>query len=247
MIPDAASLSLREQLAALAHEQWSGWMKHLFSLTVRSHPAGREHEVIQGEVAERWKRQMRTPYAELSEAEKESDRAEADRVLDVLARLPVEGKTKKPDETVVMTIEVDREDNDTYFASYTTGKEGGCGDYSPTIIGALANLLCTLLKVEEGRIGEEPLKFSQSATSRPAETRWQPIDTMPASLKDAVVFFWIVPRTPGESYLNTSKEPIVVTFTPYLHRGKYGTWSAVSKATHWQPDLAPPSEKGADQ
>jgi hypothetical protein len=33
---------------------------------------------------ERWSRQMNAPYADLSEEEKESDRKEADRVLEVL-------------------------------------------------------------------------------------------------------------------------------------------------------------------
>lgn len=72
----------REALAALAHEQWSGWMRYLFSRCVWDRCA----LLIPAEWEARWKRQMDTPYADLSEAEKESDRAEADRVL---ARLSI--------------------------------------------------------------------------------------------------------------------------------------------------------------
>lgn len=64
---------LREQLAALAHEQWSGWVEHMLDNLDDAH--------IQG-----WRRQIATPYEELSEPEKDSDRKEADRVLAVLCR-----------------------------------------------------------------------------------------------------------------------------------------------------------------
>lgn len=81
---------LRECLAALAHEQWSGWMKHLFSkvegLEHEQLRSGRLAVVIPGEWAERWARQMRTPYEQLSEEEKESDRSEADRVLQIISQ-----------------------------------------------------------------------------------------------------------------------------------------------------------------
>ncbi len=72
---------MRERLAALAHEQWSGWMRYMLgkctenpdgSITV---PAGYVRAL---------KRQMNTPYAELTEGERDSDREEADRVLLVL-------------------------------------------------------------------------------------------------------------------------------------------------------------------
>jgi hypothetical protein len=36
---------------------------------------------------ERWQRQVRTPYAELSEPEKDSDRDEADRVLALIGAM----------------------------------------------------------------------------------------------------------------------------------------------------------------
>jgi hypothetical protein len=65
---------LRERLAALCHEQWSGWMRYLF-----------EHcSLIPETFAIRWKRQMNTTYSDLPENEKDSDRQEANRVLVLL-------------------------------------------------------------------------------------------------------------------------------------------------------------------
>lgn len=76
-----SSNQLREPLAALAHEQWCGWMRYMF---------GRSSERIDGTViiprglVERWTRQMETAYVDLPEDEKKSDRTEADKVLAVL-------------------------------------------------------------------------------------------------------------------------------------------------------------------
>lgn len=69
---------LREALAAQAHESWSGWMRYLFSKCDMSGSSG---AFIPGWAVERWQRQMNTPYAELPEEEKESDRKEADEYL----------------------------------------------------------------------------------------------------------------------------------------------------------------------
>ena len=77
---------MREKLAELCHEQWSGWMRYLFSFT--SAPLGGAF-VISASLVKRWKRQMSTPYSELSEEEKDSDRKEADRVLKILEDAPV--------------------------------------------------------------------------------------------------------------------------------------------------------------
>ena len=62
--------NLREQLAALAHQQWAGWTKHMLDNMDTVHVEG-------------WRRQIATPYSGLSEAERESDRKEADRVMQV--------------------------------------------------------------------------------------------------------------------------------------------------------------------
>ena len=77
----ATHADLREEFAALSHEQWSRWMRYLFSRCTRNDSGG---ILIPRELAERWHCQVETPYAELSEAEKESNRDEADRVLSVL-------------------------------------------------------------------------------------------------------------------------------------------------------------------
>lgn len=85
---------LREKLAAYSHDAWAGWMKYMFSKgtyrVVIANPG--DEESTQDEwimplgAVERWQRQMNTPYAELSEAEKESDRAEADRMIEIMER-----------------------------------------------------------------------------------------------------------------------------------------------------------------
>lgn len=77
----------REALAEYAHEAWSGWMKYLF---VKCEKNDDGEIVIPRWAYERWQRQMNTPYADLPESEKESDRLEADRMLEVLDRVPLE-------------------------------------------------------------------------------------------------------------------------------------------------------------
>lgn len=69
--------------------------------------------------------------------------------------------------------------------------------------------------------------------------RWQPIDTAPRNV-DAI--FWIVPKTPDESYVDTSGTPIVAKFTPFAKQTRYGWWTSLSKATHWMPlpDMSAP-------
>jgi hypothetical protein len=69
----------REVLAAIAHSQWSGWMKYLFSKM--------ENGTIPRWAMERWSRQMNTEYKCLPEIEKESDRVEADKYLAEVAPL----------------------------------------------------------------------------------------------------------------------------------------------------------------
>lgn len=99
----------RESLAAVQHEIWSHWMRWILSqCRERSEPildfggkydpdndphgfgplpsiTGEEIEaIILPKTLKRWKRKMNTPYADLSEEWKESDRHQADKVLAAL-------------------------------------------------------------------------------------------------------------------------------------------------------------------
>ena len=62
---------LLEKLAALEHEQWTGWVGWMLNR-------------LTDENISRWKRQIKTPYSELSDKEKESDRIEAKKVLKII-------------------------------------------------------------------------------------------------------------------------------------------------------------------
>lgn len=80
---------VREQLADYAHAAWSGWMKYMFEKcyaeTQRGNPSRATGGlVIPAELVERWHRQMNTPYSHLPESERESDRAEADKMLAII-------------------------------------------------------------------------------------------------------------------------------------------------------------------
>jgi len=68
--------ALLETLAAIEHERWSGWevYRERCVAEVRRDGDVETHE-------ERWRRLRATPYAALSEREKESDRIEARKTL----------------------------------------------------------------------------------------------------------------------------------------------------------------------
>lgn len=71
----------REELAELAHSQWSGWMEYLFSKGVKNEDGT---WTMPKWAVDRWELQMKTPYFELSHDEKESDRKEADKFIKAL-------------------------------------------------------------------------------------------------------------------------------------------------------------------
>ena len=63
---------LMEELAAIEHERWSKWQRYMHSKMMPSADDG--IWLIGEEFIKRWERQINTPYEELSEEEKESDR-----------------------------------------------------------------------------------------------------------------------------------------------------------------------------
>lgn len=78
---------MREKLAELAHNQWSGWMKYLFGKCIDYKPGQVQAEegalIIPKWAVERWRGQTKTSYVHLSEQEMDSDRVEADKFLAV--------------------------------------------------------------------------------------------------------------------------------------------------------------------
>jgi len=71
----------REALSDYAHEAWTGWMKYMFTKAEINEDGT---WTMPKEFVDRWQRQMNTPYVELPEGEKKSDREEADKMLNII-------------------------------------------------------------------------------------------------------------------------------------------------------------------
>jgi hypothetical protein len=76
---------LLETLASVEHERWSHWQRHLHSKCVPQGDGGAL--LIPAELVRRWDKQMNTPYSELSEEEKESDREQVRKYLPLIANV----------------------------------------------------------------------------------------------------------------------------------------------------------------
>ena len=67
---------LKELLAAIEHQRWAGWQAYMHSLCERRDDGAL---VIPADRVAHWERQIATPYADLTEREKDSDREQVDR------------------------------------------------------------------------------------------------------------------------------------------------------------------------
>ena len=76
-------VDLTELAADLSHKQWIGWMKHLFSKGTKRNDGA---IVLPPGWVKRWERQMATPYEDLCERDKEVDRAEGQKYVDLVMR-----------------------------------------------------------------------------------------------------------------------------------------------------------------
>lgn len=74
-------MEVKERLAEYAHKAWSGWMKYMFK---KSFLLSDGSVKIPADLANRWRGQFKTDYNDLPENEKESDRHEAQRILDII-------------------------------------------------------------------------------------------------------------------------------------------------------------------
>ena len=79
---DALLDALMERLAAIEHERWAHWQRYMHSKGIMNPDGSR---ILPKEFIARWERQLSTPYGELQEAEKESDREQVRKYLPVIA------------------------------------------------------------------------------------------------------------------------------------------------------------------
>lgn len=75
------SVHTLEQLAAVEHERWAHWQQYVHDQCERQADGSL---VIPAELVARWQAQIETPYAGLSEREKDSDREQVRRYLPVV-------------------------------------------------------------------------------------------------------------------------------------------------------------------
>ncbi|MBY3323818.1 hypothetical protein HFO02_09370 [Rhizobium laguerreae] len=69
---------LIEKLAAIEHERWAHWQKFVHTSGTRQADGSL---ILPPDMVERWQRQIETPYSDLSDAEKASDREQVSKYL----------------------------------------------------------------------------------------------------------------------------------------------------------------------
>jgi hypothetical protein len=72
---------LIEKLAAVEHERWSHWQRHLHEQCT---PGADGSLTIPPHLVRQWTAQMNASYTQLTEQEKQSDREQVDRYLPVI-------------------------------------------------------------------------------------------------------------------------------------------------------------------
>ena len=95
-----------EQGAEIEHNRWSRWQSYLFSKSEWT----KDGYLIPKELCFKWQKQIDTPYSELSEKEKESDKKEVENYLPILYELLEKIKYKdKIEETINSIMEILKE------------------------------------------------------------------------------------------------------------------------------------------
>ena len=74
---------IREQLASYAHAAWGSYMAYFLNKCRRANGV----YLVDPAYADALIRQINTPYDDLSEAEKNSDREEADKMLHIIGEM----------------------------------------------------------------------------------------------------------------------------------------------------------------
>ncbi|MDN8069666.1 hypothetical protein [Burkholderia vietnamiensis] len=83
-MPQFVPNEILEQLAAAEHERWAHWQRYMHSKAIQNSDGSL---TIPAELVSRWERLMNTPYAELTENERQSDREQVQRYLPLLTKI----------------------------------------------------------------------------------------------------------------------------------------------------------------
>lgn len=75
--------SIMDELAAAEHERWAHWQRFVHDQASRKSDGSL---LLPAELVERWERQIETPFDDLTEKEKESDRDQVRRYLPIIER-----------------------------------------------------------------------------------------------------------------------------------------------------------------
>lgn len=70
-----------EKLASYEHDRWSRWQKHVFNKSILNKDGS---YTIPKEYVDKWTRQINTSYIDLTEEEKQKDRDEAIRIIEII-------------------------------------------------------------------------------------------------------------------------------------------------------------------
>lgn len=90
---------LKEKLADLEHQQWAHWTIYMLDNLTK-------------ENLKRWGEQVATPYSELSEKEKDSDRIWADKVLRIIHQIKIKNQS------ILSPAKIHFRDGDSYLCNY---------------------------------------------------------------------------------------------------------------------------------
>jgi hypothetical protein len=77
-----------ETLAAVEHERWSHWQRYMHERGVRQLDGSL---LIPADLVRRWQKQIETPYSELTEQEKDSDREQVRRYIPLIVQALAKG------------------------------------------------------------------------------------------------------------------------------------------------------------
>jgi hypothetical protein len=73
---------LLETLASVEHERWSHWQRYMHSKCVPQVDDGAL--LIPADLVKQWEKQIATPYSELTDKEKESDREQVRKYMPII-------------------------------------------------------------------------------------------------------------------------------------------------------------------